>query len=239
MINTSFVKRFNYCILQEGTIVLKPDGRRVRFLEHRCTAALIWPEGETPSINNTLLTDPCFTGKGFRSALECLDQIGISFSDIGRIFVTHRHSDHCLSLPADISESGYPHFRPGDDFMSGISAVPCPGHCSTLKSLVFRSTSGKDVWIAGDAVLDEEWLRAWGFYWPNIYSPDDVVQTWRSVAKIVRNADVIVPGHGKPFNVTLSIVEYLLARFPDAAYSEECEEVEDILHKRAAVLRAV
>lgn len=238
MINTDCMKRFNYCVLQAGSIVLKPNKRRVRSLEHRCTAVLIWPERETPSVSNTVLTDPCFTGKGFRSAVERLDQIGISFSNIGRIFVTHRHSDHCLSLPADMSKSVFPHFRPGgDDSLSGISAVPCPGHCPALRSLVFRSTLGENVWIAGDAVLDEEWLRAWAFYWPNIYSHDDVVQTWRSVAKIIRNADVIVPGHGKPFNVTLSLVEYLLAHFSDAAYSEECEGVEDILRGRAAMLR--
>ncbi len=179
-----------------------------------------------------MLTDPCFTFRGFQSAQNRLDRLGLSFDDIGRIFVTHPHSDHRLHMPRDAIRRRFPHFDPRDTAMPGISAVSCPGHSRRLHALVFCAASG-EVWITGDAVLDEEWLRAWGFYWPNGYSPEEIIQTWQSVAMIIKNADVIVPGHGEPFRVTADLVAHLLAGFPHATYADACEyEVSDLLRER-------
>ncbi len=229
-LNPGIGRRFEYRVLQEGSIVLKPDGQRIRSLEHRCTSVLIWPETELPSAENTVLTDPCFTDKGFVYALQCLEELKLPFEKIGRIFVTHRHSDHCLSLPDRISVPAFPCLLPGE--RAGLFPVPCPGHTACLKSLVFCSCSGEKIWIAGDAVLDEEWLRAWEFFWPNGYSRSSVIQTWHSAALIIANADVIVPGHGKPFKVTLPLVEKLLSDFPNAAHSAACGKAADMIADR-------
>lgn len=229
-LNPDMRQRFEYRVLQEGSIALKPDGQRIVSLEHRCTSVLIWPETEMPSSENTVLTDPCFTDKGFVYALQRLEELKLPFEKIGRIFVTHRHSDHCLSLPDRIFVPVFPCLRPRE--RAGLFSVPCPGHTACLKSLVFRSCSGEKIWIAGDAVLDEEWLRAWEFFWPNGYSPSSVIQTWHSVAQIITNADVIIPGHGKPFKVTLPLVKKLLRDFQHATYSAACGKAADMMADR-------
>ena len=233
-------KRFIYRILQQGSIRLKPDGTRMLSLEHRCTAVLIWPEGEPPSEKNTVLTDPCFTRRGFQDALKQLGEIEFSFDRIGRIFVTHPHSDHCLHLPSATSRQDFPYFQPGndDDVMSGIFAFSCPGHSPKLKALVFRTAWEGNVWITGDAVLDEEWLRAWEFFWPNIYSTADIIKTWKSLGTIIRNADIIVPGHGSPIRVTAPLLEDLISNFSGAAHSEHCKDIEHALRERLEQLQA-
>jgi glyoxylase-like metal-dependent hydrolase (beta-lactamase superfamily II) len=124
----------------------------------------------------------------------------------------------------------FPYLRTDD--LSGLLSVHCPGHSPSLKSLTFCSGSGDKIWIAGDAILDEEWLRAWKFFWPNGYTPSSVIQTWKSVARIIANADVIVPGHGKPFRVTLPLVEKLLSDFPAAEYAGACGKAADMMADR-------
>lgn len=232
-------RRFNYRILQEGSIVLKPDGRRVRSLEHRCSSVLLWPVGEKPASDNTLMTDPCFTAQGFENAEKRLSELGLSFNDISRIFITHPHADHRLHVPFRVRARKFPHFHPDrENAMSGISLVPCPGHSNRLRSLIFREPSGDSVWITGDAVLDEEWLTAWEYYWPNVYSRDEIIQTWKSVTTIIAHADVIIPGHGPPFRVTISLVSYLAGNFENATYADQCAgEVKEALAGRLDALR--
>jgi len=229
-LNSDIVKRFDYSVLQEGSIILKPDGQRIVSLEHRCTSVLLWTRGSLPSSENTVLTDPCFTDKGFLYAMEVLEELKLPFEKIGRIFVTHRHSDHCLSLPQRVPVPAFPYL--GTDELSGLFSIPCPGHSPSLKSLVFRSCSGEKIWIVGDAILDEEWLMAWEFFWPNGYTRGSVIKTWNSVARIISNADVIVPGHGKPFKVTLPLLEKLLSDFPAAKYAEACGKAADMMADR-------
>ena len=74
-----------------------------------------------------------------------------------------------------------------------------------LASLVVATNDGT-TWIVGDAILGEDWLRAWRYYWPNGYGPDEIVETWRSVARILSMADVVIPGHGPPFRVDISLM---------------------------------
>lgn len=230
--------RYDWVMLQQGELPLRPEGWVDPSAEHRSTSTLIWPEGERPTRDNTLLADPYFTDRGFREASSVLARLGLPFDEIGRIFVTHPHFDHCLQLPADVTAAGPPPFESGDAGpLAGVRRMPCPGHERSLHALVLRATSGEEVWIVGDAILDEPWLRAWGYYWPNRYGPSDVVETWRSVATILARADVIVPGHGRPITVTPGLLEHLLADFPAARYSERCVEVGEIIERRLDALR--
>ena len=218
---------------------LRPNGRHIPSVEHRCTSVLIWPEGSRPSFHNTVVTDPCFTDEGFQCAVEILDGLGLSFSDIGRMFITHQHGDHRLSLPPGVPKQGFRYFHPGDDkSMPGISSFHSPGHSPDLEALVFCSPSRDSVWVVGDAVLDEEWLKAWGFFWPNGYSAAEIIQTWKSVGTIIANADVIVPGHGEPITVTVSLVKELLSNFPYAKYSKDCTDVGQALRNRLEQLQS-
>ncbi|MBN1565697.1 MAG: hypothetical protein JXA10_17770 [Anaerolineae bacterium] len=223
---------YNWLILQPGALPLQPDGTVRRDREHRCTAVLIWPGDADPCRENTIMVDPCFTDAGYEYAEEQLKQIGARFADIGRIFVTHLHHDHLLHLPYDVPS---PHFRPfrPTDSLPGLTVEHCPGHDSMLLALAFRAPDERAVWIVSDAVLDEAWLRAWNFYWPNQYSPEEIVETWRSVAKIIASADLIIPGHGAPVEVTEALVRHLIDTFPTARHADHCPDVADGLRARA------
>jgi glyoxylase-like metal-dependent hydrolase (beta-lactamase superfamily II) len=232
-LTTKLVKPYRYVLLQQGTIPLAPDGTVDRSLEHRCTSVLIWPEDEQPSLGNTILTDPCFTSTGFEYASAQLQQWNLSFADIGRIFVTHRHRDHMPNLSYFLGRTKFKNFRGGTrKTLSSLLTVPYPGHAPDLRALVFRSDLHPKVAIVGDAILDLAWLKAWGYYWPNGYSLEEVAQTWESVAQIVLAADFIIPGHGQPITVTASLVKDLLSTFPSAEYAGACQEVEPTLSRR-------
>jgi len=227
--------RYRWIVLQTGQLPLRPDGQVDRLAEHRCTILMLWPEGETPQAGNTVLTDPCFTLEGLRSAILELERLGVSLHVFNRVFVTHAHWDHMPSLPPHMPSIP---FRMLDCDLNGVSAglkaVHCPGHHPMGMALVFCAASGERVWVVGDAILDEEWLRAWNYFWPNAYVGPEVVDTWRSVAAIIAGADIIVPGHGAPFVVTSELVRSLLALFPGAPYAAHCLEVAERLRERLA-----
>lgn len=238
-IKQNFMNRFNYAICQPGNIEVKPDGRTISSLERQSSSVLIWPEGQSPSAENTILTDPCFTANGYAHALRVLSDYGLSLDAIGQVFITHQHADHTPCLPKGIPKQSFRRFDPEDEkWASGIRTFSCPGHSPDSQSLIFQIPSRDNVWIVGDAILNEEWLLAWQFFWPNVYTRAEIVQTWRSVAIIVANADVIIPGHGAPFSVSASLVEKLLFNFPKAKYSAQCSEVTQVLHNRLLELRA-
>jgi glyoxylase-like metal-dependent hydrolase (beta-lactamase superfamily II) len=91
--------------------------------------------------------------------------------------------------------------------------------------------------VSGDAILDEAWLRAWKYYWPNFYQEADILQTWESVAIILTRADTIIPGHGVPFQVTAGLLEHLVHTFDQAEHAEQCPQVFDALQNRLEVLK--
>ncbi len=231
--------RFNWLIVQDGALPLRPENRLDKHAEHRCTSVLLWPDGESPSVANTLLVDPCFTDAGYVQAVDRLETLGIAFEDVGHVFVTHLHGDHMLHLPWDVPSPRFRSFRPGRvAAFDGITQVNCPGHHPLLLALVFAMPDGRAAWAVGDAVLDEDWLRAWGYYWPNGYAPGDVIETWRSVSAILAQADVILPGHGPAITVTPDLLDDLLAAFPHAPYADHCPDVADVLRARLARLHA-
>jgi glyoxylase-like metal-dependent hydrolase (beta-lactamase superfamily II) len=228
--------RYQWLILQSGEIPLRPSGAADPSLEHRCTSVLVWPEGQAASHDNAVLTDPCFTLSGFDAAAATLAGIGASFADIAHVFVTHAHGDHTAHVLQALGLVTV--WRPPFDALpGGFHAIPCPGHAPDLHALVFRAVTDEEVWVVGDAILDEEWLRAWAYYWPNRYGPSDIAQTWHTVAAILARADLILPGHGAPIRVTASLLEHLADHFPAAAHSDACPDVLDALRARLAQLR--
>lgn len=231
-------QQFAWTILQQGQLPLRPDGGVRQALEHRCTTTLIWPADRAPGADNTLMVDPCFTQEGYALATQALGQRGITFDDIGHIFVTHLHADHMLHLP---DGAHAPHFRPFRSVtrpavFAAIEAQVCPGHHPTQQALHFEDDAGRRVWITGDAVLNEEWLREWAYFWPNGYGPQQIVEHWRSVAHVLSRADVIVPGHDAALPVTSELVRHLLETFPKADYASHCPDVALALRTRLTQL---
>ena len=223
------MRRYQWQVLQLGGLPLRPDGSYDEQTSYCCTSVLIWPADEAPSPQNTLLTDPCQIGPDHFASIKTLNEIGHHIPHIGHYFVTHPHFDH---LPAygtpEHSLQGKPFFPTDDSFR----LIHCPGHHGMLRAIAFRYTENRQVWIVGDAVLNEAWLRAWGYYWPNGYSPSEVVETWRSVAHICAEADVIIPGHGGAIVVNQALVEHLIKAFPQADHATACPEVGEILATR-------
>jgi hypothetical protein len=135
--------------------------------EHICTATLIWPEGQQPTMTNSLVIDPCFSRSGWRTAVERLVAVDASPEDIGYYFESHPHSDHTLHVPAKRPLFGlrarhhanWRRLAPESANLPGIEFVSCPGHEASLHAVRFHD-SGGEVWIAADAVLNRDWLVA-------------------------------------------------------------------------------
>jgi glyoxylase-like metal-dependent hydrolase (beta-lactamase superfamily II) len=233
------VRTFQYRIVQQGSLPLCPTDEINRDVPHACTSVLVWPEGERPNRENTLLTDPCFVLERSSQLNGVLGDLGIGLPDIGRIYVTHPHHDHMPNV-AGLSNAVTPMFgvvAAQLDLPDGLSVTPCPGHHPLLAPLVVGTNDGM-TWIVGDAILGEDWLRAWRYYWPNGYSPDEIVETWRSAARILATADVVIPGHGPPFRVDISLINDLMDGFSRAECSRDCPEVLQNLSQRIEQLRA-
>ncbi|HEX2908964.1 MAG TPA: hypothetical protein VHO69_18975, partial [Phototrophicaceae bacterium] len=180
-------------------------------------------------------TDPFFTDRGFAEAVGQLQLLEIGFGSIGYIFVSHYHYDHMPRLPAHAPQYAFKLLVPGEsERFPDVRAVDLPGHDPFLRALAFTSIAGKRVWVVGDAILNEEWLRAWEYYWPNGYEPDEIMQTWRSTAVVLAEADVILPGHGQPILITPDLLRALAAGFTRAEYAERCPDVLETLHHRLA-----
>jgi glyoxylase-like metal-dependent hydrolase (beta-lactamase superfamily II) len=229
----SAARRFNWRVLQGGQLPLRPDGHLDSKAEHRCTITLLWPEGTTPSPDNTVIVDPCFTDKGYKLAVGQLEGLNSSFAVVNRMFLTHPHGDHSPCLPPEAPSILFDRIAiKNNPQAEGLAARLCPGHHPLLLALVFQAVDGALVWAVGDAVLDEDWLRHWGVYHPNGYTPTQIADTWRSVAKIMAAADIIIPGHGPEIRVTCDLLHYLIDTFPRAPHADLCPEVSDQLRAR-------
>lgn len=223
--------RYQFTLLQFGQLPLRPGKRIDRTQEHRCTSALIWPVDAAPTPETAIVTDPCYTLVGCAAARKQADAAGIELNEVRWLFQTHSHLDHAPLFPS----GGFPMLEdvaPDDKpILPDLEIWPCPGHAPDLRALVFRDAANRVVCVVGDAVLDREWLEAWGFYWPNMYLPIEVVETWRSLARLLE-ADLIIPGHGPAIEVTADLLGLLIERFPQAEYHDRCPEVLEALVTR-------
>ncbi len=231
-------RRYQWLVIQDGQLPLRPDGSLDMAVEHRCTITVIWPEGARAVSVNSLMIDPCFSESGYAQAERRMNARGLALEDVGRMLVTHLHADHMLHTPYHLPALRMRPFRPGEpgDPLDGIRLLSLPGHHPLLLAPVFVDSNGLRVAVASDAVLSEDWLRAWRYYWPNRYGETEIVQTWRSVAHLLTEADLVVPGHGMPFAVTPALVGALIESFVRAEYAARCPDVADALRARLARL---
>lgn len=222
--------RYQWEIVQHGEISLRPDGSTKREREHCCSAVLLWPQDEAPHPANCLITDPCFIGPDTDRVQQYLNNIGIDVpTEIGTYYVTHSHLDH-EPFWGDYTRvmRGIPY----DHSRADLQTIPCPGHHPDQHALVFTDTNGHRVWIVGDAVLDEEWLIHWRYYWPNGYTREEIIATWQTIGLIIQKADLIIPGHGTPIAVTSTLIQQLIEGFPQAEYADQCPQIMQQLRER-------
>jgi glyoxylase-like metal-dependent hydrolase (beta-lactamase superfamily II) len=170
--------------------------------EASSTVTLIKDSGKNiivdPGINRKLL-------------LEKLKEEKLPPKDINVVFLTHYHPDHALmagifenALVADgdtiyeeDKETSYKGVIPG----TNLTAIKTPGHAYEHFSLLALTKEGKIV-VAGDV-----------FWWTegqeqkvDINQDDpfakDETALEKSRKELLKTADLIIPGHGKPFRPT-------------------------------------
>ncbi|XP_054851050.1 metallo-beta-lactamase domain-containing protein 1 [Eublepharis macularius] len=187
-------------VLQEGHAAELPDGAT------RADGTVSLVLGPQPTLVDT--GGPWGRGR----LLAGLARQGLAPEDVRHVVCTHGHSDHAGNLNlfprADLIvgtdlctpdgrylptglRRGLPYaLHPGR-----LEVLPTPGHTGSDVSLLVRGTDLGDVLLAGDLFEREGDEGQW-----QPLSEDPARQA-ASRARALRIADVIVPGHGPPFQV--------------------------------------
>ena len=63
---------------------------------------MIWPDGESPSRENTVLVDPCFSEAGYAQATAALEELGV----VVDVIETDRPQLYAASIE-EFAEAGY------------------------------------------------------------------------------------------------------------------------------------
>ena len=194
-----------------------------------CNISIIYTE------NKTILFD---TGSNDdREELWAeLKKMKIDINSIDTVFISHLHYDHCCNIElfdhAQIFVSGreldyvlsgeYKNYndpyvpyatikyfqnrftvlKEGDEISKGVKMIALPGHTPGVSGLVLEE---ERVVFTGDAVKNAY------DYTHNIppYAIYDGALGLESYKKIAPVADLIVPGHGRPFTVNNGKIKYI------------------------------
>ena len=157
--------------------------------------------------NQNILVDT--GGRGMFHALTvALKQHNLNPSDITMVILTHLHLDHAYNVcrfPEARLFAWMHEWRDketlrikdidGFKILDKITLIQTPGHAEEHLSVVIESDDGVTTVIAGDA-LNEEYaltntIKAFAY---------DEVLYRRSADKLLRIADVVIPGHGRIFH---------------------------------------
>ena len=177
-----------------------------------CTSTLIKND------NDIIMVDPSMEGEKMAEMLDF--RCGLTPDKITKVFVTHRHGDHCAGLscfpnaqwfmmPKEL-ESGAAdkEFKAdrftaaGEEISPGIHTIKLPGHTPGLGGLWFDAAEGRAV-VTGDGVMTRDFFRRRMGY----YNSADFEQASASIEKLIEFADVIVPGHDNYFMVKAAMAD--------------------------------
>lgn len=140
--------------------------------------------------------------------LQELKKEGLKPEDITDVFITHSHIDHIGNVGlfsnanivfgkrhlVDLDSGGAKIYKDEDFLMNkyGLTILETPGHCDVHYSYIFEVDDVR-VCVAGDAFR----VRSDGaLCLPEYFSEDRLSLYKKSQLNIVKNSDVIVPGHG-------------------------------------------
>ncbi len=163
--------------------------------------------------NINILVD---TGMNRKLLLNALKKEKLSPKDINYVVLTHTHLDHCLLVglfvnAAILDDSNIYFFNGKNTEHQGIipktniKIIPTPGHDDSHCSVEINSNKFGKIVIASDV-----------FWWPDnkkqktdknsllkLSDPyaNDKKTLKKSREKILKIADYIIPGHGKPFKL--------------------------------------
>ncbi len=185
-----------------------PPGKR-----HACTTTFI------ESGNRRILVDPGnHSPFSLEEALVC--RTSLKPEDIDTVFLTHFHKNHFSALhqfkksvwlmarteiqwwsrqskTSEEEKNILSRIIPIEEHsIPGVEPISTPGHTHGLTSLLFETREGMVV-IAGDAILTFEHFDSRE---PSENS-EDIKEARRSIDRIAKIADLIVPGHDNYFVV--------------------------------------
>lgn len=184
-------------LLKAGSILRDQAGN---ILDARSSVTLIESE------RGRIVVDTGQEGDG-EEIQKALKRLGLDGSDIDSIINTHSHPDHCannhLFFRAEIIS-----LADGELIVSGVRALATPGHSKDSISLVVDAAphqldenaiapaTGRVV-IAGDALptLGNFQKRV-----PPALHYDRALAV-ASMNRIIKIADMVIPGHDRPFSV--------------------------------------
>jgi N-acyl homoserine lactone hydrolase len=138
---------------------------------------------------------------------DSLSARGLAPADIDFVVNTHLHLDHCgcnlmfrqSAFYADKKENPPAYFRSADDgkeLVPDVKFLSTPGHTEGSLSVIVKA-DGKTYAIVGDAIPTVENYETMTPPAINI----DLRQAKESMKRILKIADIVVPGHGGQFDV--------------------------------------
>lgn len=138
---------------------------------------------------------------------DSLSARGLTPTDIDFVVNTHLHLDHCgcnlmfrqSVFYADKKENPPAYFRDavdGKELSPGVKFLSTPGHTEGSLSVVVKA-DGKTYAIVGDAIPTVENYETMA---PPVINIDPRLAK-ESMKRILKIADIIVPGHGAQFEV--------------------------------------
>lgn len=170
--------------------------------EPLCTTTLIRTD------DRVVVVDPGLPPREMASALG--ERTGVRAADVDAVFVTHHHGDHRVGLAAFpdarwyMAEAELAAWQPSasdrqvaariqpapDELAPGVHLLPTPGHTAGHTSVFFEYGRWRVV-VGGDAVMTADFFRHTDYFFNSI----DPAQARRSIGRISRTADIVVPGH--------------------------------------------
>ena len=183
-------------LLKLGSILRDQGGN---ILDARSSVTLIESE------KGMIIVDSGQEGDG-EVILEALADLGLEKSDIDIIVNTHSHPDHCANNRL-FSRATKIFPQDGEEIAPGVRALATPGHSPDSISLAVdaaphhiedeMATASGIVVIAGDA------LPTLGNYQKRVPPAVhyDRALAVASMNKIIEMADIVIPGHDRPFSL--------------------------------------
>jgi glyoxylase-like metal-dependent hydrolase (beta-lactamase superfamily II) len=182
-----------------------------------------WGESDKYAIHKAICTCTVVSGKDFNlivdpsladeaaMATELKRRTGLMPDNIDVVFITHQHGDHIAGLKhfqkarwiagsetaSELNKTGQftKQIEPAENqILKAIDVVPSPGHTPDHQSLRFDYRNLSIV-IAGDSVATRDFWDEKSMY----YNVIDLAESKRTMEKIDKIADIIVPGHDNCF----------------------------------------
>ncbi|MEA2045251.1 MAG: MBL fold metallo-hydrolase [Euryarchaeota archaeon] len=174
-------------LLKPGSILRNEEGE---ILDARSSVVLI------VSGSAKLVVDTGLAGEE-KAILENLAMRGLDPVEVDLVVNTHNHPDHCGNnhLFSRAEMLSPENTEDGEAIASGVWILGTPGH--TQESISIVCESDRVVVMAGDALPTRSNYLKW--VPPRLHVDGELAM--KSMTMIVDLADVVVPGHDKPFSV--------------------------------------